>query len=426
MTLRRIAANSAWLLLDKVVRIGGNLALTIWMARSVGPQAFGAFGFATAVAGIVAAVGTLGLQSVVMRDMVSEPSTDRTALLSAAFRLRLIVSIAIVAGSSAGVILLRHGIDTAAILTMILASAALPQTLDVLEWALLSDERARLVAIFRTGAFAVFAVLRVVIIAANGSLVLFALSILAEAACASIVLIVVARGLGIRMALTSGGSIYITRYVRAAAPLVTAALCVQIYMRADQLLIAELLGLREAGLYAAAVRISEAWNFFPAAVMMALYPRLTSAFKRSEQEFRLMLSRTILALTATAFVFAIVVWAVSDRFILVLYGVDFAAAAPVLAIHVFSSVLITVGVASGPYLVNHGLFRIAMMQTLAAGALSIGLNLALIPRWGLVGAAYATLASQSLSVLLLNVLHPLTRPLLLLQTTAILKPWSLR
>lgn len=420
MTIKRIVANSAWLLLDKVLRLGGGLALTIWMARTVGPQTFGAFGFASAVAAIVTAVATLGLQSIVMRDMVREHEADRCGLVSAALLLRLVASIVLTVAASVAVFLLRGRLDPTVLLTIILVSATLPQALDVLEWALLSNERARLVTLTRLAVFCVFAALRVAVIVNDGTLEAFASTIAAEAACGSIALLLFARREGIGIKLHDVQRTHLIGYAKSAIPLVTAGLCVQIYMRADQLMIADMLGLQEAGLYAAAVRISEAWNFIPAAAMLALVPRLSAAQLRSETEFMKSLSWTIGLLTALSLVFALTVWATAQTLIVALYGPDFIAGAKPLSIHVFSCVFVTIGVASGPFFVNHGMFRMAMLQTLAGGLLNIGLNLALIPRWGIVGAAYAAVASQCLSALALNALHPATRPLARAQVRAFL------
>jgi PST family polysaccharide transporter len=412
--LRRstIVANASWLLLDKVLRLGGGLALTIWMARSVGPDAFGAFGFAAAVAAIATAVGTLGLQGVVMRDMVSEQPADRSSLLGAALTLRIVTSVVLAAGTGLAVILARGQLDTAALLTLILVSAVIPQSLDVLEWALLSTEQARLVTVTRIAVFLLFAAVRVAIIVGHGSLAAFAMTIAAEAACGSIALLLFARQAGIVLTLYGVRRAQLRRYAHAAVPLVTASLCVQAYMRADQLIIAQSLGLRDVGLYAAAARISEAWNFIPAAAMLALMPRLTAAHRRSDAEFLRMLSRGIGSLMGASLLFALAVSAASGQLIVALYGSGFAEASGTLSIHVFSCIFTTIGVASGPFFVNHGFFRLAMAQTLVSAIVNVLLNLSLIPCWGISGAAWATVASQALSAFALNAVHPSTRPLL--------------
>lgn len=422
MTIRRIATNSAWLLIDRIIRLGGGLGLVIWMARTVGPESFGPFGFASAIAGITAAIGTLGLQSVVMRDVVRNHEGNQLDALSAAFLLRLVASVLLFAAAGISVLLLRGTSDSTVILTLILAAAILPQALDVLEWCLLSHERARLVTLTRTSVFALFAAIRAGIILTHGTVEAFALTIPAEALSGAAALFFVARRDDIRVAVMRAQPERIRAYALAALPLVGTAIFVQVYMRADQLMVMELLGNTEAGLYSAAVRISEAWNFIPVAAMLAMAPRLTAAHRRSDSEFMHLLSRVIGTLAGASIIFALVVWLYADRIIVAVYGRDYKAAATALGIHVFSSVLVTIGVASAPFFVNKELFGIAMLQTAIGGALNVGLNIVLIPRLGIAGAAVATVIAYAFSAVLLNAAFRPTRTLFRFQVFPAWRP----
>ena len=421
MKFRRVAENSAWLLLDKVLRLGGGVALTIWMARTVGPQAFGGFGFATAVAAIVGSVGTLGLQSVVMRDLKRDSPKARAVHLGSAIILRGAVSLLLVAGAVLSVVAVRGTIDSTVVLTAILVAAALPQVLDVFEWALLSDEHARAVATTRIAVFIVFAVLRALVILDRGTLEAFAATIFCETAVGSIALLVISRRHGIGSRIRRSPWPDLLPYARAAVPLVSAALFVQVYMRADQIMITQILGNRDAGIYAASARIAEAWNFVPTAALIAVSPMLTLVHQRSDIEFLKSLSWVVRTLAGLSLGFALLVWAFADRVVHLLYGPEFADVARILPIHAFGSVFVAIGVASGPYFVNNGMFRTAMFQTAAGSIINVLINLALIPRVGIVGAAYATVISYAFSAFLVNACVQSTRPLFRLQ---ILLPWG--
>ena len=63
--------------------------------------------------------------------------------------------------------------------------------------------------------------------------------------------------------------------------------------------------------------------------------------------------------------------------------------------------------------------RLTIERTFTAAALKIGLNLLLIPRFGAVGAAYASLCAYAYSGWLANALYARTRPLFRLQLEAV-------
>jgi PST family polysaccharide transporter len=77
----------------------------------------------------------------------------------------------------------------------------------------------------------------------------------------------------------------------------------------------------------------------------------------------------------------------------ILYGAEFKEAAPVLAIHLWASIAVFLGVASSQYLLVEQLQKISFYRTLIGVICNIALNLILIPRLGATGAAIATVLS---------------------------------
>jgi PST family polysaccharide transporter len=80
------------------------------------------------------------------------------------------------------------------------------------------------------------------------------------------------------------------------------------------------------------------------------------------------------------------------------FGPEYGDAAPVLQVHIWAAVAVFLGVASGQYLTNEGLQRITLYRTLLGLAANILLNVLLIPLYGALGAALATLISYFFSV----------------------------
>ena len=101
-----------------------------------------------------------------------------------------------------------------------------------------------------------------------------------------------------------------------------------------------------------------------------------------------------------------------------LYEVQYAGAALVLAIRAWAGVLVSLGVCNTLWLTNAGYFKYAMSQTLAGAAVNVGLNLVLIPRFGVLGAPVATCSGQFASVVLTTATLPRTRRLFTLQLAA--------
>jgi Na+-driven multidrug efflux pump len=74
-------------------------------------------------------------------------------------------------------------------------------------------------------------------------------------------------------------------------------------------------------------------------------------------------------------------------------------AGAVLSLHVWTAVLVFLGVASGRWFILEGHTRAYMGRTLVGVVSNIVFNLLLIPRLGILGAAWATLITQVMVVL---------------------------
>ena len=97
------------------------------------------------------------------------------------------------------------------------------------------------------------------------------------------------------------------------------------------------------------------------------------------------------------------------------FGASYAGAGAILAVHVWTSVFVFWGVVGETWYLNEGLMRLALYRTGSAAIANVALNFVLIPRYGGVGAAIATLAAQAWSAWLSNLVWRRTRPLFLLQ-----------
>ena len=86
--LHRIGGNIAWLLADKVLRLGLTLIVTVFVARYLGPEQFGVLNFVLALVAVFAVVAAFGLQGTVVRDLVQSPA-DTGKILAGALVIKL-------------------------------------------------------------------------------------------------------------------------------------------------------------------------------------------------------------------------------------------------------------------------------------------------------------------------------------------------
>ena len=212
--------------------------------------------------------------------------------------------------------------------------------------------------------------------------------------------------------------------LRESAPMAATILLVLLFMKLDQIMLAAFVGFRELGIYAAAVRLVDLWNFIPMAVMPSLYPAIAALRQRDEGEYLRFLRRLLAAFFLLA-VAVVLVNALAGKALLgLLFGPEYVAAAPALWILSLSTVFHYSSFIRAQWLlIEHKV----IYNPVAAGlgvALLAALNALLIPRFGFVGAATATAIGYGATGYGTSLLFRALRPFGHLQTQTFLFRWQ--
>jgi len=166
-----------------------------------------------------------------------------------------------------------------------------------------------------------------------------------------------------------------------------------IYMRIDQVMIKNMLGSKEVGYYAAAVKLSEAWYFIPMAITTSLFPAIINAKKQSEKLYYSRLQQLYDLMIWIAVAIALPTAFLSPWIIKIVYGKEYLPAASVLSISIWSGVFMFIGVASSKWFIVENNIHALLYRTISGAFTNVTLNILLIPIIGINGAAIATLIS---------------------------------
>jgi len=414
--------NFGWLAAEKAARLVFGVGVGFWVARHLGPARLGTLGYCTALVALLGFVPALGLDAVVKRDLLRMP--EKTAeLLASSFLLRL------AAGAAAYAVVWLALLNGWGLqgeeprLLAILGLQLFQPALLVPDLWLQAHLRARLSVTVQLGALIGCSALRIGLILTDGSLAAFAWIFVIEMALTAAGIFKFARRAGLRAPRAAARLATMGRLAVEAWPLMFASLAIIVYMKIDEVMLRHLAGPAAVGIYAAAARLSEVWYFLPAAMAASLLPALLRARERDPAVYGARLQQYFDLSAGAAYALSIPIALAAPWIVHVAYGEAFAAAGPILAVHIWSSIFVFLGVARGQWLVNEKLQRFYLVTVLAGAVMNVVLNLYLIPRWGGLGAAYATVASYALAAWVASYLHPAVRATATMQTRALLIPF---
>jgi PST family polysaccharide transporter len=421
-----LARNGAWSLLNQVVRVGSLALVIIALGRHFGPQRFGSLAVGLALVRIFAVVASFGLDRVIVRRLVDEEERG-AAITREAFWLKLAIAF-VTYVAMLGLILIFQRNDSLLFAIAALAGGGLLfQACDVFDYTFQAHGQFRLSFFGRGVPILLSTALKLAAIFANAPLLVFAALETVEAAIIGVALFLVYRRTMPRVGgATFGKSIAWPRLVAEGLPLLLSALAVMIYMRSDIIMLGKMAGYHVAGIYAAASQTSEACALFPVALMPALFPILARWRRRGPEFYHRQFERLFLLAVATGLLFSLTLTVGATTIVTFIFGSNYHSAANILVIHGWTILFIFIGITQSGYDVTEGLTWFATFRTFVGALLNIGLNLILIPRHGAVGSAVATLVAQIFSSVLLNALHPRTRPILRMQLMSILLVPALR
>ena len=416
--LQALLSNSGWLLFDKVVRMIFGLTVGALVARYLGPSGFGELNYSIAFVALFTAIAGLGLDNVVVRDLVRKPDY-RTKLLGSAFTLKLIGAFTALILAETIIFLLRPADGVTHWLVGILAAGSIFQAFDVIDFLFQSTIQSKFTVIARVIAFVVFAFVRLFLIFAHSGLIAFAMATSGELVFAAAGLFFAYRRV-FKMSSFGWGEPKVMRELLSESwPFMLSTLAIMIYMRIDQIMLASMSGEASVGLYSAALRLSEIWYFIPMAIVSTVAPSLTAMRSQSTVEYYARTQRLYTLFARIAYLIAIVMSFLSTPLIILVFGTHYAGAGPILSVHIWAAVFVFLGVATGPWVVNEGLGQLQFYRTILGAIANILINLVLIPKFGGIGAAIATLISQAVAVYFSFAFFIRTRTIFCMMTKAL-------
>lgn len=413
---KKYFVNTGWLFFGNILRTVITLFVGIYVARYLGPSNFGLLSYAISFAMLFSAIATLGLDGIVVRELVKNESR-RDELLGTAFFLK-----GLGASLSLGIIIVAVKFTAndnfTSLLILIIALAAIFRSFGVIDFYFRSKVLSRYTVYARTFSIILSTLIRFLLIYIRAGIVYFAFVILVESAILTIGFITVYTKQSLSLFNWKIRLSLIKELLRDSWPLILSGMAVSIYMRIDQVMIKAMMDAEAVGNYAVAVKLSEAWYFIPVAITGSVFPAIVNARKVSEKLYYERLQSLYSLMIWLSIGIALPIMFLAGDIIKLLFGEQYQHAAGVLKIYVWSLVFSSLGVASGKYLLTENHTRISFLRTFVGMLINVLLNIALIPKYEINGAAIATLLSYFLATFFIGFI-PRTRgqAILMLKST---------
>lgn len=418
----RYLNNTGWMFFEQILRILSGLFVGIWFARYLGPEQFGIYSYVLAFTSIFAGIAKLGLDGIIVRELINNPK-KREVLLGTAFWLKLSGALIVILI----VTLISSYVNNEALIKLyitIITFGLVFQSFEVVEFYFQSLVMAKIVSICKVFQLLITSLFRVYLILNDSELVYFVLVVVFDSICIGVIYFFAYKRYNGKLFFKKFDNKVAIELIKDSWPLVFSALVVMIYMRIDQLMIKQMLGDYEVGIYSAAVRLSEAFYFLPVLITASLFPAIINSKNKAKEFFYKRLLKLYTLMVWMAIFVAIIVSLTSQYLVVFLYSEKYIEASNILLVHIWASVFVFLGVASGKYLIVENMTKVAFLRTAIGAVCNVFLNLLLIPSHGALGAAVATFISQGITNLIFDMFIRKIHNQFILKIKAIFTPWQ--
>ncbi|WP_316790745.1 flippase [Pedobacter frigoris] len=387
--------NTGWLMFGKVLA----LLINILVARHLQPKSFGDLNFASALTTIIAAIGTLGLDTFIIREIISEPS-KKDEILGTSLGLRIAVNLLLIPISIGIYLLFHHFSDNPGnAITWVVFFYAVPflfRSFNIIDAYFQSQVQSKYVVHVQNIVILCSTAFKAILVWLNASLIWFAFAITFDAVLLAGGLVIIYHRQGYRLRTWTFNLDRAKTLMKQSYPLMFSAVMVSIYMKIDQVMLKSA-GSLAIGIYSAAANLSEAWFFIPVAIITSVFPAIINARKTDMERYHKRMMNLYDLMVYISLPVAIFVSLFGTEITHLIYGNKYEGAGSMLSIHIWSGIFVFLGVANSRFLITEGYTHLALQSTAIGALINILLNIWLIPQYGGIGTSIATLVAYAAS-----------------------------
>lgn len=383
--------NASWIIGCKIVQSFLNLVIGIITARYLGPSNYGIISYVASIVAFALPIMQLGLRNTLVREFVKAPN-EEGIILGTSLVLNIISSIFCMVGTIAFVAIVDAGERETLLICILYSFTLLFQATEMTQYWFQSKLLSKYPSIATLSAYIVVSLYKIYLLVTQKSVIWFAFSNVLDYFLVSIILMIIYKKLGSQK-LTfnwNKGREMLSRSKHYIIP----GLMVMIFQHTDRIMIKLMMGSEETGMYSAAITCIGISGFVFAAIIDSARPVILEAKEKNKVLYEKRVSQLYNIITCMSLAQSMGMTLLSKPIIYILYGESFSDSANILCIAVWYITFAYYGSVRNVWILAEEKQKYLLGINITGAIANVILNFTLIPIWGAVGAAVASLFTQ--------------------------------
>lgn len=419
---KKVFANLFWAMLGKVVNMAGALLVGILVARYLGPSQYGLMNYVISYVALFTIISSFGLDDIEIRELSKYPE-NRNKILGTCFRIRL--TFATLALLLIIITLLIYKTDKFTTCMILLYSVTLyTGCFNIIRNFFTSIVKNEFVVKSEITRTLIGACIKIFLLWIKAPLEYFIAATMFDT-------ILVASGYFISYKKVIGqisewkfDRTKVAFYIKEAFPLVLSGAAVIVYQRIDQVMIGNMIDKESVGYFATAGKFLDLILFLPMVLTQTITPLLVRAKESNIDEYNQKKQQFVNVVVWVSIILSTFVSLCAYWLIILTFGEKYLLAVPILQIMAFKTVGMALSSSSGQIIIMERIQKWAFIRNLIGCIICVGLNLILIPMYGVIGSAWVTIVTVVFTGCFANIFIPPYHGILKMQLKALTLGWK--
>jgi O-antigen/teichoic acid export membrane protein len=418
---KRALTNITWAISGKIVSLTNFLVVSIIVARYLGKEQYGMMNYVVSFVAIFQVFADFGLDFIQIREESRTPDL-RDKIIGTTFALKLFFAVLTFVGILVAVLLLEKNANIRCYIIVYALSVILNTT-----WvarnhftSIVWNEYVVKAEISRT---LIGLTIKVIFVLLRLPLIWFIIPLVIDS-----LLLAIGYTSSYTRKIDSMRKWHFDRVMASymlhqSFPLLLSGAAIVVYNRIDQLMIGNMIDQSHLGIYSVAVRFTELLIFVPTIIAQTISPILIEMRRDDEAQYDILSCTFINVTVSVCILLALATCLLSYPIVYFTFGQTYISAASVLAVMAFKVIGDALSQTSGQLIIIEGRQKYVFIRNTIGCLACIVLNMLLIPRYGIIGAAYVAVITIIVSGTFSNFLIPQYRKIFYKQMKAISIGW---
>ena len=383
--------NASWIIACRIVQSILSFIIGLITARYLGPSNYGIISYVASIVSFAMPIMQLGLNNTLVKEFIKCPDSEGK-ILGTSLVLNIISSIFCIIGSVSFVALVNEGKKETILVCVLYSLTLLFHATEMTQYWFQSKLLSKYPSTAALCAYVVVSAYKIFLLVTQKNVVWFAFSQVLDFALISVMQLLIYKKLG-GQKLTFNWKLGKEMLSRSKYYIIPSVM-VMIFHHTDRIMINLMMSETETGFYSAAITCIGISGFVFAAIIDSARPIILEAKNHNLELYEKRIIQLYSIITFLSLAQSIGMTLLAKPLVFLLYGTEYSRTAEILMVAVWYITFGHYGTVRNIWILAEGKQKYLTGINVAGALANVALNLCMIPLWGAVGAAVASVITQ--------------------------------